>query len=114
MLVNKFFTKTSTPLAALATFNSSADDVGVGQNVAHNYSSFNATVYADVVGTVQIQCSNSSAFGTPIPVSAVTTLVAGTPLVFKVPVFAQYYRVQVINGASLQTSFSVMTSFSEN
>lgn len=113
-LINRFSTKSVAPLAALATLNTTPDDIGVSQDYPHHYSSYNIVVYSDVVGTVSVQCSNDISFTNYIPVSGIINLVAGVPLVLKVPIFAQFYRVQVINGAVLQTSLSIMTSFTQN
>lgn len=106
---NVFYNETTTNLAAAATFTGTSRDVGVAAAAVHRYTMFNAFAFADVAGTLRIECSNNNTNW--FRASADTALSAGTPVNLMVPITTRYYRAVYTNGAGAQASFILNTSF---
>jgi hypothetical protein len=106
---NVFWNDSTTALAAAGSVTGTARDVAVAVGVAHRYSSFNASAFADQAGTLRIDCSND---GTTWRRAAADTAVAANAVVYlSVPVMTRYYRAVYTNGATLQGAFMLNTSF---
>lgn len=106
---NIFFNESTTAQAASATVTGTARDVGVAAAAVHRYSAFNVMAFADVAGTVRIECSNDNT--TWRRASADTAVAANAVVYLSVPVVTRYYRAVYVNGATLQTAFMLNTSF---
>lgn len=106
---NVFYNDNTTAQAASATVTGTARDVGVAAAAVHRYSAFNAMAFADVAGTMRIECSNDNT--TWRRATADTAVAANAVVYLSVPVMTRYYRVVFVNGAAAQTAFMLNTSF---
>lgn len=106
---NVFYNDSTTAQAASATVTGTARDVGVAAAAVHRYSAFNAMAFADVAGTMRIECSNDNT--TWRRATADTAVAANAVVYLSVPVMTRYYRVVFVNGAAAQTAFMLNTSF---
>lgn len=106
---NVFYNESTTAQAASATLTGTTRDVGVAAAAVHRYSAFNVMAFADVAGTVRIECSNDNT--TWRRASADTAVAANAVVYLSVPVVTRYYRAVYVNGATLQTAFMLNTSF---
>ena len=104
-----FFNDTTTAIAASTTYSGTARDVGVAAGTATPSTYFNAFFFADQIGTANVQCSNDGAAWRTIATAAIAV---STPLLLSVPVMTRYHRVQLVNGATLQTAVMVNSSYS--
>lgn len=106
---NIFYNESTTAQAANATLTGTSRDIGFAAAVAHRYSRFNAMAFADVAGTLRIECSNDNT--TWRRVTEDTTVAAGAVQVLSVPVMTRYHRAVYINGATLQAAFMLNSSY---
>jgi hypothetical protein len=106
---NIYYNESTTSLAAAATFNGTARDIGIAASNTHRYSAFNAMAFADQAGIIRIESSNDNV--TWRRNTADVTVAANTAVVLSVPVTTRYYRVVYVNGATIQTAFMLNTSF---
>ena len=104
-----FFNDNTTVQAAANTFTGTARDVGIAAGTATPSTYFNAFFFADQTGTANVQCSND---GTTWRTIATAAIAVSTPLLLTVPVMTRYHRVQLVNGATLQTAVMVNSSYS--
>lgn len=96
--------ETTTNLGASATYNSAAID---GAN-ARRIQGF---AYADQAGTLNLQDSRD---GVTWRTTATHSVAAGTVVSFDEPIYAQYKRVQYVNGAAAQEAFELVAHISPN
>lgn len=95
-----FYTDSTTPLSAGATFNGTARNLlNPGQS-----GTFRACATADQAGTLNIQQSRDGSTWRTI---ATTAVAANTTATLEAPVFMQQLRVQYVNGAIAQGSFEL-------
>lgn len=90
--------KTSTPLAASATYTSSV----------YNVDSFNyikGICQADQTGTLYVEFSDD---GVNFYGNDSTVYTANDPVAFKVPICAREVRIEFKNGSTVQTSFNLI------
>jgi hypothetical protein len=106
---NIYYNESTTALAAAATFNGTARDIGIAASNTHRYSAFNAMAFADQAGIIRIESSNDNV--TWRRNTADVTVAANTAVVLSVPTTTRYYRVVYVNGATIQTAFMLNTSF---
>lgn len=106
---NIFWNDSTTAQAAGATLTGTARDVGVAAAAVHRYSAFNASAFADVAGTLRIECSNDNT--TWRRASPDTAVAANAVVTLSVPVMTRYYRAVYVNGGTIQTAFMLNTSF---
>ena len=106
---NLFYNESTTAQAASATVTGTSRDVGVAAAAAHRYTKFNAFAFADQDGTLRIECSNDNT--TWRRMTADTAVSASTPVILSVPVMTRYHRVVYVNGATLQGSFMLNSSY---
>lgn len=90
----------TTALAAAATFNGTGRDIGT----TLGYNTFCANATASHDGTLFI---DRSADNTNWSECARVAVTATAPGLLQVPIMARYYRVRYLNGATLQTSFTL-------
>lgn len=104
------YTDSTTALAASGTYT------GTGRaNSSAQYAFFNATAYADVAGTLYIdQSLDTGATYQPVASQAVTAGSFGNLSVRVAGAVgtATLYRVRYVNGATLQTTFRISSSYS--
>jgi hypothetical protein len=101
------FTDTTANLGIGATFTGTVRDLGTTLGV---FKDIDVVVYANqpsAANGVEIRYSTDN-FATFFTV-ATGTLVANTPLIFKVTAVARYWRVVVTNGGVAQTFFRVLS-----
>lgn len=104
-----FWNDSVTAQAASATLTGTARDTGVAAAAVHRYSAFNASAFASHAGTLRIEGSNDNT--TWYRQTADAAVGAGACVILSVPIMTRYYRAVYVNGATLQTSFSLNTSF---
>ena len=104
-----FFNDSTAVIAASATFTGTTRDVGVAAGTATPSTYFNAMFFADQTGTASIECSNDNTTWRTLATSA---LAVTTPLILSAPVMTRYYRVKLVNNATLQTALMINSSFS--
>jgi hypothetical protein len=105
---NTWFSESTTAQAALATFTGASRNIGAAAGVPHRYSAFNAIAIADQSGTIRIEASNDGT--TWRKATGDIAFTATAPGVLSIPVMAQFHRVVVVNGATLQGLFMCNTS----
>ena len=106
---NVFWNDSTTAQAASVTLTGTSRDVGVAAGTVHRYSAFNAMAFADVAGTLRIECSNDNT--TWRRASPDTAVAANSVVTLSVPVMTRYYRAVYVNGGTIQTAFMLNTSF---
>lgn len=106
---NMFFNESVTAQAASATVTGTSRDAGAAVSVAHRYSAFNATAFADVAGALRIEMSNDGT--TWRRATTDTAVAANTPVFLSVPVTTRFHRAVYVNGAAAQTAFMLNTSY---
>ena len=101
-----------TLLAANQSVFTPTRDAGPYVNVPTTWGFFNAWCTTAVVGSMYVQSSvDNVSWNTAQTIGCA----AGTPTYIRVPVMSRYYRVNYINGASVQTGyFNLAVSFSRN
>jgi hypothetical protein len=114
-----FWNESTTPLAANGTFTGTGRDInnpaitGMGVTGASSlWVYFNASFLANQTGIARIESSPDNATWSRETVD--TALAISTPLKLSVKVMTKYYRVVLVNGATLQTSLVINSSFSSN
>jgi len=106
---NLFWQESSGVLTSAQTLTGATRYCGVASGSAAAYASFNAYAFADVAGTMRIEVSYDQS--TWRRATADQAVSAGAALILSIPVFAPYYRVVFINGATGQGAFLCGTSF---
>lgn len=106
---NIFFTESTTPLAASATFAGAARDVGSDAGQQCRYSAFNVHAAANVAGSVRIELSLDGAAW--FRATADAAVAANGVTILSVPVTARFYRAGYTNGAAGQATFALTSSF---
>ena len=102
---------TTTALGAGATFNSSAANY---ENVA-GFSSITVNVTSDVDSAANGVIIYQSSDGVNEDNSSTFTYTGGGGAdVYSIPVYAQYAKVEYVNGGSLQTQFRLQTIYHDN
>lgn len=96
--------ETTTNLGASATYNSAAID-GANARRIHGFA------YANQAGTLNLQDSRD---GVTWRTTATHSVAAGTVVSFDEPIYAQYKRVQYVNGAAAQGAFELVAHTSPN
>jgi len=103
-----FYADTATPLAGAATFTGSARDVGWATSTPVPFGYFNAFCITDQSGTLRTQGSDD---GSTWYITNSVAVVASTPVWLKTPVAFRFNRVMLVNGATLQTTVKVNSSY---
>jgi hypothetical protein len=106
---NIFYNDTVTALAAAAVFTGATRDMATAASTVHRYSAFNASAFADVAGTLRLECSNDNV--TWRRASADAAVAANSVVYLSVPLMTRYYRAIYTNGATIQAAFMLNTSF---
>jgi hypothetical protein len=106
---NVFFNESVTAQAASAVVTGAVRDVGVVAGAAHRYNKFRVFAYADVAGTIRIECSNDNVTWRLACVNVAVS--ANIPATSEAFVLTRYYRAYYINGATLQTVFMLNTAY---
>ena len=101
---------TTTVLAADATFNSSVANY---ENVA-GFSSITVNVTSDVDSAANGVIIYQSSDGANEDFSSTFTYTGGGADVYSIPVYAQYAKVEYVNGGSSQTQFRLQTIYHDN
>ena len=96
--------------AAGATLLGATRDTGAASAANTRYAYFNAFVFSNQAGTLNIQVSHDNVTWFLAATVPVTSSPVGAFL--RIPVIARYARVQYINGATANTQFLLTTSYS--
>jgi hypothetical protein len=106
---NLFWQESGAALIASATLTGLTRSCGAASGQAAAYAAFNAYAFADVAGTLRIECSYDGT--TWRRCTADQAVGAGAALILSVPVFAPNYRAVYVNGGAGQAQFLCGTSF---
>jgi len=102
---------------SIANLGMSATFTGIGRAVSSSYNYFQATVYADQVGTLYLEQSLDT--GANYYVVASVAVAAGVAQTLKTPTMgaagtASLYRVRYLNGGVAQTVFRLSSALTAN
>lgn len=102
------FAETTASLASAATFTGTTRDLGSA--TAITYPTFGCQFNADQAGTAYIDNSTDGTTWVQAASQAVTASFT-TPVDLNVPIRARYNRCRLVNGATAQTAFRVVSSY---